>query len=186
VHDFHALTPLGGSEPRVTRHKDMVLSEITDQSLASVAARLGKEDSAAKLVADFIKAPAPTPGTFAGEVTSAFWMGPDQWMVSAPYDAHPDLAADLLALTKEPISVTEQTDGWCRFDLSGDDIVAVCEILCAVDLRSGQVGDATRTTIDHLGCFVIRREAGKLTVIGPRSSAASLHHAIVTAMHSAL
>ena len=186
MHDFHALTPLGGSESRVTRHKDMVLSEFTDQSLASVAARLGKEDSASKLVSEFIKAPAPSPGTFAGEATSAFWMGPDQWMVSAPHDAYPDLAAYLLALTKEPVSVTEQTDGWCRFDLSGEDIVAVCEILCAVDLRKGQVGDATRTTIDHLGCFIIRRAKDTVSMIGPRSSATSLHHAIVTAMHSAL
>jgi sarcosine oxidase subunit gamma len=39
-------------------------------------------------------------------------------------------------------------------------------------------GSATRTVIEHLGCYLIRRSAGEATLYGPRSSARSLLHAL--------
>ena len=47
-----------------------------------------------------------------------------------------------------------------------------------------QPGDATRTVIEHLGTYVIQGTQG-MTVLGPRSAAGSLHHALVTAARSA-
>ncbi|WP_136440899.1 sarcosine oxidase subunit gamma [Pacificoceanicola onchidii] len=184
MHDFVEITPLGGGAPRVQEINGIVLSEVTDRALASVAARLGQEDEAKALVSGFIEAPAPDAGRLSGSAKSAFWTGPDQWMVEAPIETHEDLAAELSEKAASRASVTEQTDGWCRFDLEGGDLVAVFEILCPVDLRKGQKGDATRTSIDHLGCFVLRRETDLVSVIGPRSSAGSLFHALETAVRA--
>ena len=114
-------------------------------------------------------------------------MGPDQWMVGAPFDTHEDLAAQLKSRFGDTASVVEQTDAWVCFDLRGDGIDDVMEFLCAINIRAMQTGDATRTVIHHLGCFVIRRDpANWVRILGPRASAGSLHHAIFTAITSAL
>jgi hypothetical protein len=59
------------------------------------------------------------------------------------------------------------------------------QAVCAFDLRAHGPGSATRTMIEHLGCFVVIRAPGHLSVIGPRSSAASIFHALETAARSA-
>ena len=186
MHDFAEITPLGGRAPRVDSVAGVTLTEVTDRALASVAARLGQEKAANKLMTELLGEAAPLPGRSTGSEISAFWMGPDNWMVEAPFASHEDLAAQISVKAKGCVSVTEQTDGWCRFDVQGDDLAAVFEILCPVDLRKGGAGDATRTSIDHLGCFVVRRKDDLVSVIGPRSSAGSLHHALLTAMKAAL
>jgi len=108
-------------------------------------------------------------------------------MLGADIATHEDIAAKLKAALKDTASVTEQTDAWCCFDLSGKGIAAVMELLCPINMRALASGDATRTTIHHLGCFVICGDPdGFLRILGPRASAGSLHHAILTAMRSAL
>jgi sarcosine oxidase subunit gamma len=39
--------------------------------------------------------------------------------------------------------------------------------------------------MEHLGVYVVRRAEDRMTVLGPRSSAASLHHVIAVAARSA-
>lgn len=173
MHDLVAMTPLGGSDPRVDRHGGVTLTEVCGVPLASVEARLGQEQAAAALVASVTGEVAPGPGRASAR---AVWTGPDQWLVEAR-------AEDLVS---GAVSVTDQTDGWCRFDVTGDRLADVFERLCAVDLRGWSGGQATRTAIEHLGCLVICRAAGHVTVLGPRSSAGSLHHALWGAMLSAL
>lgn len=61
----------------------------------------------------------------------------------------------------------------------------VVELLCPINVRQMTTGDAQRTSIHHLGCFVLRRDPSDwVRILGPRASAGSLHHAIVTAMRS--
>lgn len=180
MHDLTPLTPLGANAPREDSHAGHMLREVTDMALASASGRQGSDLSDA--LSDLIGTTPPGPLEWAGGETFAFWTGPNQWFVAAPYAE--DFAADVADRIPQA-SVTEQTDGWCRFDLIGDRIADVFERLCPLDLRAGSENLATRTTIDHLGCFVLRRD-GAVSVIGPRSSAASLHHAIWQALLSAL
>lgn len=105
-------------------------------------------------------------------------------MVEAAFETHEDIVAALRPAFGDSASITEQTDAWVRFDLTGTGLAAVFERLCALDVRSMQPGDATRTVIEHLGTYVIRGTKG-MTVLGPRSAAGSLHHALVTAARSA-
>jgi len=183
-HRLAPLTALGHPDPKVVTIGPVTLAERTNVALASLAARRGREGDVA-LAAQALGLPLPGPGGHAaGPVWSAFWLGPDQWMVEAPFEMHEDIVAALRPAFGDSASITEQTDAWVRFDVTGTDLAAVFERLCGLDVRSMQPGDATRTMIEHLGTYVIRGTGG-MTVLGPRSAAGSLHHALVTAAQSA-
>jgi sarcosine oxidase subunit gamma len=185
VPDLIAKTPLGGTAPRVDRHGPVTLTEVVDTALASVAARLGREDDTATLMQSLIDAPAPTPAAVGGTTLEAFWTGPDQWMVEASFASNEDLAARITSKASGCASVTEQTDAWCRFDLHGAQLPDLFERLCVVNTRAFKGKEATRCSIEHLGCFLICRAPDHYTVYGPRSSAGSLHHALLVGMRSA-
>lgn len=186
--DMQPLTPLGAAAPRVDNHGPFSVREVTDTALASFAARLGREAAAEKALTSALELQnLPGPGQASSNSTfSVLWMGPDQWMVLAPHDSHEELAAILKAKAGDDASVTEQNDAWCRFDLTGSGLELVFERLCPVNLRASGPAFTTRTTIDHLGCLLFVQSAHQVTVLGPRSSAASLHHALLTAMRAAL
>ncbi|MEM8655029.1 MAG: sarcosine oxidase subunit gamma [Pseudomonadota bacterium] len=188
MHDLTPITALGGSAPRVDTVADVTLTEVPDVALASVAARRGHEATCAKRLKTLLGKAAPEPGHAAtGKDYTAFWMGPDQWMLSADFDTHEDIAALVKTQLSDAASVTEQTDAWTCFDLTGPRINAVLELLCNIDLTRFDTRHATRTSIHHLGCFVMCSKAGQsVRILGPRASAGSLHHAITTAMTAAL
>lgn len=185
MHDLEPLTPLGSAEPIVEHYGPITLTEVTDAALVSVTARLGREAETESLLARMLGGSSPQAGHLSGSDMAAFWMGPDQWMVEAPIAAFEDLAAHVAVLAMGAASVTGQTDAWCRFDLTGDGLADVFERLCCANTRAFTGGEAVRTTIDHLGCFLVCRAPGAVSVLGPRSAAGSLHHALVTALRSA-
>mgnify|MGYP006173999121 CR=1 FL=1 len=82
-------------------------------------------------------------------------------------------------------SITEQTDAWVRFDVTGTDLSRVFERLSNVDLASAPDHVATRTVIDHIGCYLVKRSPSRISLFGPRSSAPSLWHALETAARAA-
>jgi sarcosine oxidase subunit gamma len=196
VNILKPLSPLGSDLPMSTmRVGPVTIVENTQSAYASLAMRLGQHavfDAAA--VACQIPLPGPGQAIF-GPVYSAFWLGPDQWMIEAPYDKFEDITAHIKPLFGEAASVTEQTDAWVRFDVMADDLPLMFERLCNYDLRAVSAGSATRCVIEHLGCYIILRALGapsgsvsgsaSLSVLGPRSSARSLHHALITAAKSA-
>lgn len=188
MHDLTPITALGGTAPRVDTVAGVTLTENPNLALASLAARLGQEAACRAHLETLLAGPAPGPGT--GRLQgpeAAFWMGPDQWMVGAPFASHEDLAAQLKSRFGDTASSTEQTDAWVCFDLRGDGIERVMELCCNINIRAMKTGDATRTSIHHLGCFVLRCDpADWVRILGPRASAGSLHHALLGAMKSAL
>ncbi|PIV78981.1 MAG: sarcosine oxidase subunit gamma [Rhodobacteraceae bacterium CG17_big_fil_post_rev_8_21_14_2_50_63_15] len=186
MHDLIAITPLGSDVARQDRVGALTLTEVPDWALASVAARPGQEDACHAALTAFLGATLPGPGhAVAGGAFGAFWTGPEQWMIEASYTGHQDLAGEVKAVVGKNASVTDQGDGWCRFDLVGEGLNAVLERLCNLDLSRMGSGSASRTAIEHMGCFVVFRSAGaSVSVIGGRSAAGSLHHAILTAMRA--
>ena len=71
--------------------------------------------------------------------------------------------------------------------MRGDGVEAVMQLCCNIDIERMQSGDATRTSIHYIGVYVLRHDpANWLRILGPRSFAGSLHHALVTAMKAAL
>lgn len=188
MHDLTPITALGGTEPQVDTVAGVTLTENPGLALASVTARLGQEEACRAHLADLLEGVAPAVGKCVlHDPEASFWMGPDQWMVGAPFATHEDLATQLETRFGATASVTEQTDAWVTFDLRGEGIEAVMELCCNINIRTMQTGDAQRTSIHHLGCFMLRRDpADWLRILGPRASAGSLHHALLTAMKAAL
>lgn len=178
------LTPLGHDAPETVTIGPVTITENIGMAMASLASRRGREADVA-VAARAAGIPLPAPGrAIPGAPYGAIWLGPEQWMVLAPFDSHEDIAAILKPLFGDAASITEQTDAWVRFDLAAADLPALFERLCGYDLRSASPGSATRAVIEHLGCYVVARAPGEASVIGPRSSAQALHHALITAARS--
>ncbi len=127
----------------------------------------------------------PGPGLWsAGQGMAAFWTGPHQWMIEAEGRAQDDFAHDLK--THAPgCSVTEQTDGWVCYEItSGRGAAPIHDLLAKlvnIDAADFGPGRATRTGLEHMSVFVIRRAQDRLAILGMRSSAGSLWHAVETA-----
>lgn len=179
-HRLTPLTPLGHDAPQTVSIGPVTIAENTSIALASLATRRGRDADVAS-AARTLNITLPTPGRASD---TALWLAPDQWMIEAPFANHEDITAYLKPAFNDAASITEQTDAWVRFDLTGANLHAMFELLCNLDTRAMQPGHATRTVIEHLGCYVICR-ADKFTILGPRSSAKSLHHALITAAKSA-
>jgi len=180
VHKLKPITPLGGDTPRVDTVGSITITEVVDQALASVAARNDQAGAVQKALADKIGLSLPEVGQSAQAASyAALWMGPEQWMVIASRESHEFLAAELKQIIGDIASVSEQTDGWCRFDVKGAGLCDLFERLTNAPVRTMETGAALRTTAEHLGVFLWRLTEDRMAVIGPRSSAGSLHHGLV-------
>ncbi|MCV2867574.1 sarcosine oxidase subunit gamma [Defluviimonas sp. WL0002] len=184
-HSLKSVTPLGHDMPESVTVGPITIAEVTDIAMASVAARQGRIADVAD-AAQKIGVTLPEAGRHAaGTPCSAFWTGPEMWMVEAPFATHEDIVAALKPVFGDAASLTEQTDAWVRLRVSGADLPRLFERLCNVDLARSSAGDAIRTMIEHLGAFLLIRRPDEIDVISARSSAASLHHALAAAAKSA-
>ena len=183
MHKLNSINALGGNAPQLNKIGELTLTENNNLALASVSARLGNEKACHKHLKTLIgDIPGPGSCRFNNPI-SGYWIGPDSWMMTAPHDTHEHLATYLKTQFAQTASITEQTDGWCCFDVLGETVERLFERLCNINIREMKAGDAHRTSIEHLSCFVHRCEPmNHVRIFGPRSSAGSLHHALVTAM----
>lgn len=177
--DLTPITALGAATPRTTTFGALTLRENPGLALASLALRRGAVTPAPLGLA------LPGPGRWAaGRDVDAFWTGSGQWMVSAEGRAEEDFAAVLKAAAPG-CSVTEQTDGFVAIEIASDrggaPIVALMAKLVNLDAAAFGPGNATRTGLEHMSVFVLRRAGDSLTILGMRSLAGSLWHAIARA-----
>ncbi len=175
-----ALTPLGAAHPKTNQIGTITLTEVTDRALASLTCR-NASMPAFSAAASSMGLTLPQAGHWANGKQSAIWTGVDQWLIDAPYG--PDLGQDLKSVFGDSASITEQTDAWARFDVSGAARVDLLERLCPAPSRRMTPGMATRSTIEHIGCLLIC-DADRFRLMCARSYAGSLHHAIFTVAHS--
>ncbi len=178
--DLTPITALGAATPADQRFGALRITENAGLALASLALRQGAAQPAPLGLA------LPGPGRWAeGQGIAAFWTGPGQWMVEASGRAAEDFAAVLAAGTPG-CSVTDQTDGWAAFEIASDrgeaPIRALLERLANIDPDGFGPGSATRTLAHHMGVFLIRRAPDRLAVLGMRSMAGSLWHALATTL----
>ena len=180
-------TALGGTIPFDETLGSNRIREVSDAAMASLAMLKGQGTAFKKAAASRL-GELPAPGHAVGHTTghagganqtSTIWMGPGQYLVEG-IDA-----ATLAATFGASAAITDQSDAWVRFDVTGGDVVAMLERLSGADTRRMQSGSATRTAIHHMHCVIVCRAGGTdFTILGPRSSAASLHHALVAAASS--
>ena len=192
MHDLIPLTPLRGYSAQIKEIKGVTISEMPEFAYASLAMRLGKKIGFRRAAKKAIGMLPPTPGEslkikIGKGFLTVFWTGVDQWMVEAPSATHADIAVQLKNTFNDNASVTEQNDGLVRFDLKGKRSVTVLERLSAADSAKMHAGAVTRTSIQHVSCFLICRKPSKhFSFICPYSFAEHLYQSIVTTAKSAL
>ena len=182
-----AHTALGGNAPRDTVIGGIRITEIADVDLASLAIRRGGGDAASRATKTMFGGLPAAGGMMSKGGDSIIWMGADQYLVEAADSARmPGRAASTLAAAVgAAASVTDQSDAYVRFDLDGEQLLDMLERLSAANSRKMGAGATVRTPIHHMLCLLVCREPGtRFTIYGPRSSAASLHHALTAAAGS--
>lgn len=183
-HALAALTPLFAETPVHRSIGGVRIVERVDIALASLAERAGRGADLARAAAA-AGLPLPGPETHAaGPVLSAFWIGPGQWIVEAPLPGHEDIVAVLAPRLGAAAALTEQTDGWARFDLTADRPAALLQRLCPLDPARLRPGAALRTSVEHMAAHVLLPAAGGLHFLTPRSTATDFLHALETAARS--
>lgn len=178
--DLAPLTAFGRVEPRRQRFGAMALAENTTLGLASLA--VGRSDEAPQVMGLRL----PSPGAWAETAgIGAFWMSPGQWMVAVENAADADLERDLRTALPDA-AITGQTDGWVILEITSDAVPEaldrVMEKLVNLDPSRFGPGSATRTGLEHMSVFVIRRSPTTLAVLGMRSAAGTLWHALEAAV----
>lgn len=178
--DLAPTTAFGRTDARRRRFGAVVLSENITLGLASLAV---PRDAAPPWLKGL---QLPGPGTWVGGAeTSAFWIAPNQWMIEVPDGADADLEGDLRTAVPNA-AVTGQTDGWTVLEMASDagprPLECILEKLVNLDLDRLKPGSATRTGLEHMSVFVIRRSPTTLAVLGMRSAAGSLWHALDVAV----
>ncbi|WP_293575178.1 sarcosine oxidase subunit gamma [Phaeobacter sp.] len=185
MHRLQSRTPLGAAAARSDTIGTLTIAEITDVALVSVSARNDQEPALRAALATAVGLDLPEVGQSAtADDLSAFWTGPSQWMCAAPYEGGEVLCRQIKHHVGASASVVDQTDAWCRFDVSGAQVFDLFERLTKAPVRSMAPGAACRTGVEHLGVYLWCQSATHWAVIGPRSSAGSLHHALMAAARS--
>ncbi len=186
--DLTPITPLGGTTLRSETIGALRIAEGDDWALASVAARAGQAQAVGAGLRELTGLDLPGPGGMASAGDwRALWLSPESWLLAAPLAQEPDIADTVKRPVGDGASVTEQTDAWVRFDITAPDddrLWPLLERLCNIDPACAGPGTATRTVMEHLAAILLREGAGRAAVLGARSSAASLHHALVAAARS--
>jgi sarcosine oxidase subunit gamma len=178
-------TAFGAEAPHVVSHGAARLEERPGVALASVAARAGQADAVAAALTALTGGEAGIGGFYDGTPIALFWSGPSQWFAMADRGGDDMLADTLKAHLGDAASITDQSDGWVAFDLTGARLEAVLERLCNVDLAGFGAGGAVRTVIGHMPAFVLCRSPGAACrLLCMRSMATGFAHAVGTAMAS--
>jgi sarcosine oxidase subunit gamma len=180
VTDLSPISALGHAVPLAVTIGGLTIRENTGLALASLALRQGGG------APQPFGLTLPGPGDWAkAEGVSAFWVGPDTWMVEAADRAEDDFARALKAEAPD-CSVSEQTDGWVVFEIAGNAVTleALLEKLVNVDVRGFGPGRATRTGLEHMSVFVIRRAKDRVALLAMRSAAGAVFHALEAAARS--
>lgn len=170
--DLKPITSLGSSQAKTLAVGALSLTENSSLALASLALRRGADTP----IPFGLVLPGPGAWAAAGNV-AAFWTGPGQWMIEAQGRAEDDFAGEIAAACSGQ-TVTEQTDGFVAFEIQShvgaEPILRLMAKLANIDPRRFQAGSATRTGLDHLSVFLIRRAEDHLAVLGMRSAAGTL------------
>lgn len=162
------------------------LSEETGFAIASVTIRTGKETGFRRAFKSRygIAAPDACSNVVAGKET-ILGAALDQVFVLTAGDPG-KLTSSLIADFDATATITDQSDGWVRLDLTGPRAGEALERLSMVDTSDAgfPVGSAARTVMEHIGVIICRvkpkpKEDTRFIILTPRSSAEGILHALL-------
>tara|TARA_X000001036_G_scaffold401045_1_gene405836 strand:- start:1402 stop:1968 length:567 start_codon:yes stop_codon:yes gene_type:complete len=182
------ITPLGGNMPHSFDFEGFNILEVINCSLVVLCSRKDCETKLDKLFKKKfnIGLPSIAKSSFSDNLILR-WIRQNTWLIEEPYSEIDKLEKKIKDNIGNFGSVVNQSDEWCLFDLTGPHCIKVLERLCNVDVERMAKGDISATRLEHLSCFIIcKTEQVKYRIMGPRSAAGSLYHAIFTTAISAI
>nr|MCH9852802.1 hypothetical protein [Alphaproteobacteria bacterium] len=96
----------------------------------------------------------------------------DQLFCTCAYDGEYPLAtlagfADLAQA--EQCYLTDLSNGFRMIHIKGDDVLESLRYLCMIDVAGMEINSATRTIIEHTGCYIIKNDTQDFTLLLPSS-----------------
>lgn len=174
-----------GSLPATTTVGAYQLTVAKPRHIVSIACGMQGREEVGQWLATEYGLVLPNPGRLAAkDGVTILSSAQDQWFLEQQGDIAVDLPVVLERALSGMASVTEQTGGWVRFEINGPSLADLLCRLCPVDLVHIGADEVVRTKIHHIGCLVWHNEPG-FAVLGPRSAAGSLWHALAEAAMSA-
>ena len=138
------------------------LNEVT--FLTMVGVRVNRDTDAGRRIASVTGGLPAACGAVSGSgETSVLWLGPEEFLVVAPMEAHESLGGDLLQALREALGdgegqVVDLSANRTTFELSGPRARAVLEKGCALDLhpRSFTPGTALTTEVGNIPVTLLK------------------------------
>jgi len=165
------------------------LREITGLAVVSIATPLDGGTVLSKAVRAAFGAgmPSPTMTTVGKNGTRLMSSAADQILVLFDHPT-PDANAVVHAKIKGAGYTTDQTDNWVALEITGSNALKALERICPIDLHDSAfaVDQSARTTMEHMGVFIIRTDAQSYTLLSASSSARSFLHAVETSITNVL
>jgi sarcosine oxidase, subunit gamma len=153
----------------------VVLTEGPFQTMAGVRVDRGSEEGA-RIASVAGGLPARCGEVSGTEGLSVLWLGPSEFLVVAPEEAHDSLGGDLIgsltaALGDAPGQVVDLSANRTTFELSGPRARAVLEKGCALDLhpRSFTPGTALTTEVGNIPVTLLKTGEDSFRLL-PRAS----------------
>lgn len=170
--------PILGTDKRMGGNQ---IRERNDLSLVSIAIPKGGDTALETgLQSAFgVSMPSPVVSSSSGDMR-VIKTAPDQLMLLFTSDAA-DAEKEIHRKISGSGYVTNQTDGWIIFEITGPDTLAALERLCPLNLHHDRfaVGAFARTVMEHMGAMIIRTGEAEFLLLSASSSAKSFYEAIV-------
>lgn len=163
---------------------DIALKAPKDVAVVSVALPLGGEAAAEKAVKAAYGANLPKIGkSVEAKGVTLMRLGRDLAFVVFTH-ATPDAEPVAAKALKGKAYTTDQTDVWTALEVSGAGSRRALERICPLDLHDSgfAVGDVARTTMEHLGVIIVRKDAETWLLMSASSSAGTFLHTIETSI----
>lgn len=160
----------------------ITLHEVTGQSIVSIATPHKGESALAKAILLSYQVALPEMGqsiNIAPDNAALLRLQPNQLFLISD-----ELANDPISQIKPPVQeaayLTDQSDAWVMIRVVGIKARTVLERICPINLQPDvfKPGFITRTMMEHMGVIIWREDENSYVLMGIRSSAHALLHAV--------
>lgn len=161
---------------------DTVLEEVTGMALVSIATPRGGDEALRSAIRSAYGCDFPEQGSVAsGKDGDIRLLGLQRDQLFALFVHDGDAAvAEVRNVLGDAGYYTDQSDSWAMLRLSGVAALSALERICPLDLEEAAFppGSVARTVMEHMGVIILREGTDAFILMGARSSAANLLHAV--------
>ena len=166
------------------------LRELPSMAIVSMAVPQGDEAKCEAAITKVWECDAPDNGRYSNSSdgkSRIMRTQPDQYFALFDHDGD-DARNTVHGATGGSFWTTEQTDAWCVLEISGPQSREALARICPLDLHKDVFGadHFGRTSMEHLGAFVLRTGEDEFILMSARSSAKSFLHAVETSIKNVM